>query len=228
MQKVAFFVDGHFMRKRIFLFRSFAFRGPNIRAYCARHLQPNEKIYRIFFYDAPPLERITKYPSGAPLDLGAAPAVAQQKAFLDSIRETPDMALRLGWASWQHNDWVLKKSTLAKLLKTGSVVGLQDSDFFPNIRQKAVDMKIGLDIATITYKKLANRIVLIAGDSDFAPASKLARTEGMHVTLDPLGNKVQEDLLEHIDVMHTPLDPNNPADVDPAKKQFFVAPRKTL
>jgi hypothetical protein len=42
------------------------------------------------------------------------------------------------------------------------------------------------------------------------------------VTLDPLGNKVAEDLLEHIDVMHTPLDPNNPADVHPAKKQFFV------
>jgi uncharacterized LabA/DUF88 family protein len=228
MQKVAFFVDGHFMRKRIFLFRSFAFRGPNIRSYCARHLQADENFYRIFFYDAPPLERKTKYPSGAILDLGAEPAATQQKALLDSIREAPDMALRLGSASWQNNDWVLKKSTLEKLLQTGSVAGLQDSDFFPNIRQKAVDMKIGLDIATIAYKKLATRIVLIAGDSDFAPASKLARIEGMHVTLDPLGNKVPDDLLEHIDVMHTPLDPNNAADVTPTKKHFFVAPRKTL
>ena len=227
MQKVAFFIDGNFMRKRIFLFKSFAFYGSNIRTYCTRHLQSGEGFYRIFFYDAPPLERVTTYPSGATLDLGTLPGASQQKDLLDSIRETPDMALRLGKVAWQKDDWVLKRHVLKRLLKTGSIAGLQDSDCFPNIRQKAVDMKIGLDIATITYKKLADRIVLIAGDSDFVPASKLARTEGMHVTLDPLGNKVADDLLEHIDVMYTPLNTDDPADVDPAKRQFFVPTRKT-
>ncbi|GHU93263.1 hypothetical protein AGMMS49974_00650 [Deltaproteobacteria bacterium] len=84
-------------------------------------------------------------------------------------------------------------------------------------------MKIGLDIATITYKKLADRIVLIAGDFDFTPAAKLARTEGMHVSLDPFGKKVPDDLLEHIDVMCTHLDPDKPEDVKAVPKTFFCS-----
>ena len=38
-------------------------------------------------------------------------------------------------------------------------------------------MKIGLDIAALAHKGLVTRIVLIAGDSDFAPAAKHARRE---------------------------------------------------
>lgn len=41
-----------------------------------------------------------------------------------------------------------------------------------DIQQKGVDMKIGLDISSLAYKKLVNQIVLIAGDSDFVPAAQ--------------------------------------------------------
>lgn len=88
------------------------------------------------------------------------------------------MALRLGKTTWQNN-WVLKENVLNDLLqKARDIDSLTDSDFHPNIQQKIVDMKIGLDISTIAFKRLADRIVLIAGDSDFVPAAKLARTEG--------------------------------------------------
>lgn len=226
MDKVAFFVDGHFMFKRVSLFKSFFLSGPSVRDYCTRHLKPEEKFYRIFYYDTPPLERVAKTPFGVETDLGATTSALRQQRLLQSIRETPDMALRLGKVSWQ-NDWLLSESKL-KELTAGKHPELCDNDFFPNIKQKTVDMKIGLDIATITFKKLADRVVLIAGDSDFSPAAKLARTEGMHVTLDPLGNKVPEDLLEHVDLICTPLNPDDTNDVDSKRKHFFVTPKKSL
>lgn len=226
MSKVAFFVDGHFMFRRVSLFKSFFLSGPNVREYCIRHLKDGEKFYRIFYYDTPPLERISQTPFGNEIDFGAKPTALRQQKLLQSIRETPDMALRVGKTSWQ-NDWLLAESKI-KELTAGAQVSLCDDDFYPNIKQKTVDMKIGLDIATITFKKLADRVVLIAGDSDFSPAAKLARTEGMHVTLDPLGNKVPDDLLEHIDVMCTPLNPEDPNDVSPKKKHFFVACKKCV
>ena len=64
-------------------------------------------------------------------------------------------------------------------------------------------MKIGIDIASLAYKKQVDRIVLIAGDSDFVPASKLARREGIDFVLDPLWNHINPDLFEHIDGLIT-------------------------
>jgi uncharacterized LabA/DUF88 family protein len=74
-----------------------------------------------------------------------------------------------------------------------------------DFRQKGVDMRIGLDIASLALKKLAKTIVLIAGDEDFVPAAKLARREGLQFVLDPLGRKVSPDLFEHVDALHTVL-----------------------
>ncbi len=47
-------------------------------------------------------------------------------------------------------------------------------------------MRIGLDIASLAYKKQIDQIILIAGDSDFVPAAKLARREGIDFILDPM------------------------------------------
>ena len=74
-----------------------------------------------------------------------------------------------------------------------------------DLRQKGVDMRIGLDIASITLKRLASTIVLIAGDSDFVPAAKLARREGLQFILDPLWQRVNDDLFEHIDGLQSGL-----------------------
>ena len=60
-------------------------------------------------------------------------------------------------------------------------------------------MKFGVDIASLAYKKQVNQIVLIAGDSDFVPAAKLARREGIDFVLDSLGAPIKDQLFEHID-----------------------------
>lgn len=73
-----------------------------------------------------------------------------------------------------------------KFLCNGKITieDVSDNDYMYYVKQKGVDMKIGIDIATLALKKLVQKIVLISGDSDFVPASKLARTEGIIFTLD--------------------------------------------
>ena len=73
------------------------------------------------------------------------------------------------------------------------------------LRQKGVDMRIGLDISTLTLKRQVDTIILVAGDSDFVPAAKLARREGIEFILDPLWQKVNADLFEHIDGLQSGL-----------------------
>ncbi len=64
--------------------------------------------------------------------------------------------------------------------------GLSEKDVDLSLRQKGVDMRLGIDIASITLKKQADTLILVTGDSDFVPAAKLARREGAEVILDPL------------------------------------------
>ncbi len=54
-------------------------------------------------------------------------------------------------------------------------------------------------------KRQADTLVLVTGDSDFVPAAKIARREGAEVILDPLGQKVDDDLEEHVDGVYSVL-----------------------
>lgn len=67
------------------------------------------------------------------------------------------------------------------------------------MRQKGVDMRIGLDIASMTLKHQVDTLILVTGDSDFVPAAKLARREGVDFLLDPMEQSISADLNEHVD-----------------------------
>ena len=82
---------------------------------------------------------------------------------------------------------------------------IQTNDVALGLRQKGVDMRIAIDIASLTLKQQVSTIVLVAGDSDFVPAAKLARREGMEFILDPLWQNVNVDLFEHIDALQSGL-----------------------
>ncbi len=82
---------------------------------------------------------------------------------------------------------------------------LTESDVKPELRQKGVDMRLGMDIASIVLKKQANTLVLVTGDSDFVPAAKLARREGAEVILDPMRQNIRPALQEHIDGLYSVL-----------------------
>ena len=51
----------------------------------------------------------------------------------------------------------------------------------------------------MSFKKQVDQIILIAGDSDFVPAAKMARREGIDFILDPMWADIRPNLFEHID-----------------------------
>lgn len=215
-RKVVFIIDGYFMNKRLQRFRTFQFNGPGIREYCLQHLRPEDELYRIFFYDSPPLELKGHNPlTGQLVDFGSTPVALAQRELLDSIRRTPQFALRLGKPSWAGRKWKIHSRALTAILSgKRELKSLKPREVMPDIRQKAVDMKIGLDISTIALKHLATHMVLITCDADFVPALKVARREGMVVGLDPLWANPPADLLEHVDWVSTRL----PAPTSPGSR----------
>ena len=96
--------------------------------------------------------------------------------------------------------WIIKSNKTKELFeKRITIDDLTENDVQFDFSQKRVDIKIGLDIASITLKKQVQQIILISGDSDFVPAAKLARREGIDFLLDPMWNPIKPHLFEHID-----------------------------
>lgn len=162
---------------------------------------PEGELYRIFVYDCPPLTKRVHQPvSKRVIELGRTPAAVFRTAFHDALKSKRKVALRLGRLDERNASWQLRPGVLAELLRGARpFAALGDDDFVYYARQKIVDTKIGLDIALLSEKRLVQRIVLIAGDSDFVPAAKHARREGIDFILDPMWNPIAPDLHEHID-----------------------------
>ncbi|EEY1714045.1 NYN domain-containing protein, partial [Escherichia coli] len=117
----------------------------------------------------------------------------------EELRKTRKTALRLGNLV-DNKRWQLTTFSLDALMKgTKKWDELTNDDFYYDIKQKQVDIKLGMDITTLAYEKLVDVIVLVAGDSDFVPAAKHARIKGIDFILDPLRQNVTPSLSEHID-----------------------------
>ena len=124
--------------------------------------------------------------------------------FLAQLKTKRKVAVRLGKLAEKQAEYVLRKDSLKALCNGKKTLSdLSEDDFILHIEQKGVDMKIGLDIASMAYKSQVDRIILISGDSDFVPAAKMARREGIDFILDPMRGTIKEDLMEHIDGIRT-------------------------
>ncbi len=219
--KTAILVDGAFFLKR---YRSEFSKehSPHevaefLHKYCYKHLnekQYNEEhktsfkkaheLYRIFYYDCPPLDKTVHNPVIGNVNLKKEDAYIWRTQFLSELKKKRKLAIRLGELSMNKTAYFLKPKVLKKLMqKKITIDDLVFDDFVLDIEQKGVDMRIGLDVASLAYKKQVERIVLIAGDSDFVPVAKLARREGIDFILDPLYNNIKDSLFEHIDGLNT-------------------------
>lgn len=161
-------------------------------------------LYRTFFYDCSPLKKFNEVSpiSGDQYNPSKRfqPRLRFREELHQELTQQPFMALRLGRSD--EGEWILTRQA-SQALRRGDlrVHDLKDEHFVREVRQKGLDMKIGLDIASLAYKRLVDQILLIAGDTDFVPALKLARKEGLSVVLDPLGQTVAKDLQEHVDLI---------------------------
>lgn len=175
---------------------------------CLEHLNQDKArkdLYRILVYDCPPLSKKVHHPiTKKSIDFSTTPTAKWRLEFHAELKKLRKVALRLGYLSERWGDWRLKPDKLKQLLAgTIKVEELQEEDVSYDVGQKGVDMKIGLDIASLTYKRLVDQIILVSGDSDFVPAAKLARRDGIDFVLDPMWAPIRADLHEHIDGLRT-------------------------
>lgn len=161
-------------------------------------------LYRIFVYDCPPLMKKVHLPrSRAPLDFSRTDIAGFRLQFHEELKRVRKVALRLGRLQ-DRKAWRLGTGAMRDLLRGERMFDqLIDQDFVYDVSQKGTDMKIGIDIASISLKKQADQMVLISGDADFVPAAKLARREGIDFLLDPMWSQISDDLMEHIDGLHS-------------------------
>ncbi len=158
----------------------------------------NAELFRIYYYDAPPFEGTVANPiDGSLTDFSALASSRRAKALSDALELKPNFAVRRGMV----NDagWKLGSAALRNLASAPRAITARD--LVPDLRQKGVDMRIGLDIAFISLRKVADVLVLVTGDSDFVPAMKFARREGMRVYLEHMGHGVLRALKAHADIV---------------------------
>lgn len=166
-----------------------------------KHVGTNNYLYRIFYYDCLPFEKRIHNPiSGKCVDFSKTDEAICRTAIINEMRKKRKVALRLGSLK-ESKRWVLFAHAMQKLLKKEITFDdLTENDVYYELRQKGIDMKIGVDIASLALKGFVDKIVLIAGDSDFVPAAKLARREGIDFVLDPMHTEhIDNTLYEHID-----------------------------
>lgn len=156
-------------------------------------------LYRIFFYDCPPLIKRMHLPvSKRSIDLAKTPAARFRLSVHEELRRGRKIALRLGRLS-DVSIWKLRADATQRIVESPADFLVTDADFEIDTKQKGVDMRLGLDVAAMAFKKQVDQIVLVAADEDFVPAVKIARREGIDVVLDTMGGNAAKDLLNHSD-----------------------------
>nr|WP_250599027.1 NYN domain-containing protein [Campylobacter jejuni] len=184
---LSFFIEGYNTRKSIKTMEA-AELAKRLKDYVWETLRRSEDyLYKVYIYDCEPLDKNVPMPPIEKTDksknLSKTTTYKFRSELLKHLRKQPYFAVRLGEID---------------------VSELSNEDFVIDIKQKGVDMKVGLDIATLANKHQVEKIILITSDSDFVPAVKHARKEGLIVQLDTMRfpeTRIKKGLLEHIDIL---------------------------
>ncbi len=200
MHQFALLLDGGFVKKRIQRLTRSTPTVEQIQILCGSIVVTLDKqgyrLYRTFFYDAPPYRGTARNPvTGEKINYGLTSVARANTELLDSLEMLSDFAVRRG--ELLHVGWKLGRKALESLAREQR--SIEERDIVPNFVQKGVDLRIGLDIASLAFKRIVDAIVLVAGDSDLVPPMKLARKEGLRVFLVPLDFGVRRALKVHAD-----------------------------
>lgn len=196
MKKVAILIDGGFL-------------SSIVKNKCHRHLTPDditllsqnliipangEELFRIYYYDASPYAGIqTKPGSATSIDFSKLKVFTAIESFHRDLAEKNLLAVRKGRLAFR--GWKISAFGEEKISKK---LPLTESDLKPDFVQKAVDMKIGLDIAWMSMKRIVDKLILVTADNDFVPAMKFARKEGLLVSIANIQDLTSE-MRQHVD-----------------------------
>jgi len=216
MPKTAILVDGSFyLRRARSLWGNISApeRVDELMRYAQYHILRNNRarleggkrsLYRVFYYDCPPVVGKSVYQpwNGRNTTFGRTNLSYQWNSeFQDLLASRTKVAMRMGTVTTTGLRYVPKKDAMKDLASgVRAFSELEQSDFeLVGMKQSGVDMKIGLDVASLSQGRVVDQIILIADDTDFIPAIKTARRAGVDFLLDPLGNHVSKELLAQVD-----------------------------
>jgi uncharacterized LabA/DUF88 family protein len=211
MKKAAILVDGEWFRRKL----DQSLKGKLPHGVTADIMYRNallgldgktEELFRLFYYDCPPHEGVEINPiDQSKIDFSMEPKFRARDRFLREMREKDFVAMRLGLAKkrgWTLSEHYIKDAIAGpKCLPPRASKPPTAADVFLNFEQKGVDMRIGIDVATLSLKRIVERIVLISGDTDMIPAMKLARREGVQVVLVEIKKPIHCSLDEDADLV---------------------------
>ncbi len=159
----------------------------------------DEDVLRIFYYDSTPFTGTDTHPiTKAKIDYnGTAPAIARRR-FLSELGQKDLVALRCG--DTRPRGWQFTENYLRQIRPGAPIPTPVAADYEQRFEQKGVDMRIGIDVATLSLNKYVDRIIVASNDTDLIPAFKVARRHGVQVVIAEIGtNRPHRDLVEDSD-----------------------------
>ncbi len=204
--RFAICMDGGFVQKVIWAREKRVPTAADILAECERICSHEAfadcDLLRIYYYDAPPSQAQMVNPiDGSLLDLQATDTYSASVKLQAELKAAPNVALRMG--DVLSSGWRVGENSIDKISRAARP--LEASDLKPNLRQKGVDIRIGLDIARLALRDTVRSLAVVTADTDFVPAFKFARREGIRVYLDTMGRPCRPELVEHSDLRLSPI-----------------------
>lgn len=201
-KRVAVLLDGGFVYKRLYALRGKKVPlAKDILSFAHKCVAEDEELFRIYYYDCPPFGGTLFHPMNRTAEDYSATAVfAARTQLLEELSQSDHVAVRAGVLT--ADGWKLKYRSQQELMKVSRACVA--ADFEPDFGQKRVDMKIGLDVAWLSGKDIVERIVLVTADTDFVPAMKFARREGVQIVLVPMQTRMLNKAMRaHADEVRT-------------------------
>ena len=147
----------------------------------------SEELWRIMFYHC------REYDGEIVLPVSGEKSHWRPKTnyMFDDLARKDFFAVRLGTLAFRgwHKKSVHKNNNLS------------DADFAPSFEQKGVDMRIGLDMASLAEQQRTDRLILITADTDLIPALKICRQRGIQIiAIEFPDRSISSRLKEHVDI----------------------------
>lgn len=202
--RFAILIDGGFLTKKIYEREKRYATADDVVAECDRlrrvAVVDGYELLRIYYYDAEPaVDTLATPVERKAYELAKTERYRASRSLYDQLVMRPNFALRMGQVNVSPYRWRLKPNVTKQLIRAPRE--LTDDDFLLDAQQKGVDMRIGMDMARLALRDMVRAVVVVTGDSDFVPAFKFVRREGVVVVLEPMGQNVRSELKQHSDVV---------------------------
>ena len=152
-EKFAIIIDAGFLKIKLRkILNKTSLTNQDIVNHCDSIISTDElkefDLFRVYYYDCPPFQGNATNPfSKEKKNLGTTPFASQNQQVIDKLELEPAFAIRKGHLIL--NGWKIGGAAMERMAKQNSPT-IEAEDLVPDLSQKQVDMKIGLDIAWLS------------------------------------------------------------------------------